>query len=372
MQGEARGGGAHGVGAGGAGLGDQADGGAGGLQDGLHGGEFVLPAGGGLVQPGGRHRDTREAAEHGAQGAGRLPLGREQPAQIAAELLGEREGGEGLGGGRQVDDHGVVRAVVGGVAQGAQQGQLLAAGQRGELVAVEPVGAEQVEGSGGTFLQGEQVVPEAVVGGEVPGGEPRVRVRPAEHRAEGVGAVGGQHEDPVAGARRGERGARGDGGPPGAAGAGDEKGAHKGERYVSDAPGRRGVGPKWRARWGVRPEHRPTGAATPVRKAGPPGHPPGHRPAEPPNRNARSAGTAGRAPGPTGRTTGSASGSPECRAGPGRRNAGPPAGRRSGRAGYLPVSTRFFRPARARSMMTFSALRLIMPSIGILTSTVSW
>lgn len=34
-------------------------------------------------------------------------------------------------------------------------------------------------------------------------------------------------------------------------------------------------------------------------------------------------------------------------------------------------STRFFRPARARSMMTFSALRLIMPSIGILTSTVS-
>ncbi len=35
-------------------------------------------------------------------------------------------------------------------------------------------------------------------------------------------------------------------------------------------------------------------------------------------------------------------------------------------------STRFFRPARARSMMTFSALRLIMPSIGILTSTASW
>lgn len=33
-------------------------------------------------------------------------------------------------------------------------------------------------------------------------------------------------------------------------------------------------------------------------------------------------------------------------------------------------STRFLRPARARSMMTFSALRLIMPSMGILTSTV--
>lgn len=34
-------------------------------------------------------------------------------------------------------------------------------------------------------------------------------------------------------------------------------------------------------------------------------------------------------------------------------------------------STRFFRPARARSMMTFSALRLIMPRRGILTSTAS-
>ncbi len=33
-------------------------------------------------------------------------------------------------------------------------------------------------------------------------------------------------------------------------------------------------------------------------------------------------------------------------------------------------STRFFSPASARSMMTFSALRLIMPSMGILTSTV--
>ncbi len=42
--------------------------------------------------------------------------------------------------------------------------------------------------------------------------------------------------------------------------------------------------------------------------------------------------------------------------------------------GYLPApdSTRFFSPASARSVMTFSALRLIMPSMGILTSTVSW
>lgn len=41
--------------------------------------------------------------------------------------------------------------------------------------------------------------------------------------------------------------------------------------------------------------------------------------------------------------------------------------------GYsAPDSTLFFSPARARSMMTFSALRLIMPSMGILTSTVSW
>ena len=35
-------------------------------------------------------------------------------------------------------------------------------------------------------------------------------------------------------------------------------------------------------------------------------------------------------------------------------------------------STRFFNSFRAVSMMTFSALRLIMPSIGILTSTASW
>ncbi len=39
--------------------------------------------------------------------------------------------------------------------------------------------------------------------------------------------------------------------------------------------------------------------------------------------------------------------------------------------GHCP-STRFFNPASARSMMTFSALRLIMPSIGIFTSTASW
>lgn len=43
-----------------------------------------------------------------------------------------------------------------------------------------------------------------------------------------------------------------------------------------------------------------------------------------------------------------------------------------GTAYFPPDSTRFFRPASARSMMTFSALRLIMPSMGILTSTVSW
>lgn len=39
--------------------------------------------------------------------------------------------------------------------------------------------------------------------------------------------------------------------------------------------------------------------------------------------------------------------------------------------GHAPDSTRFFSPASARSMMTFSALRLIIPSIGIFTSTVS-
>ena len=54
----------------------------------------------------------------------------------------------------------------------------------------------------------------------------------------------------------------------------------------------------------------------------------------------------------------------------------PPAGAKRpayfspGSTGGSPDSTRFFKPANARSMMTFSALRLIMPSIGILTSTV--
>ncbi|GAA2108679.1 hypothetical protein GCM10009759_48750 [Kitasatospora saccharophila] len=57
---------------------------------------------------------------------------------------------------------------------------------------------------------------------------------------------------------------------------------------------------------------------------------------------------------------------------------GDPAGLRAadqyGAGGHGPgqLSTRFFSPASARSMMTFSALRLIMPSIGILTSTASW
>ncbi|GAA2601891.1 hypothetical protein GCM10010424_60850 [Streptomyces lienomycini] len=59
----------------------------------------------------------------------------------------------------------------------------------------------------------------------------------------------------------------------------------------------------------------------------------------------------------------------------GARGAGAGAGGCAARRCGVPLryfdSTRFFRPARARSMMTFSALRLIMPSIGILTSTVS-
>lgn len=128
-QGEAEAGGAHGVGAGRAGFGDQAYGGAAVGEDGLHGGQLGVPAGGGLVEPVGGHRDAGEAAEDGAQGAGRLPLGREQAAQVAAELLGEGEQAECLGGGRQVHDQQLVPLAEGGVAQGAEEGELLGAGE---------------------------------------------------------------------------------------------------------------------------------------------------------------------------------------------------------------------------------------------------
>lgn len=69
---------------------------------------------------------------------------------------------------------------------------------------------------------------------------------------------------------------------------------------------------------------------------------------------------------------GAASGHPSALKGPRpqTRNGPAPDGPTMGPCYFSPDSTRFFSPANARSMMTFSALRLIMPSIGILTSTV--
>ena len=71
---------------------------------GLHGGQFEVPARGGLVQPLRGHRHPGELGEDRAQRAGGLALGRQEAAQIAAQLLGQGERGEGLGGRREVDD----------------------------------------------------------------------------------------------------------------------------------------------------------------------------------------------------------------------------------------------------------------------------
>src|SRR5690606_11773842 len=243
----------------------------------------------------GGQRHPGEAAEHGPQGAGRLPFGREQAAQVAAEFTGEGEQGEGALGGREVDDEEVVLLRQGRVPQGAQQGELLGAGQRGQFVGLQAGGAEQVECGAGAVLQGGEVLPEVRVGLDAAGGEPRGCLDGCgpdghpQHRAQGVRPVGAEDEGAGARAGGGQRGAGRDGGTAAAAGARDQEGTHEGERY----PCATGA----------------NGACAP---------------------------------------------------------------RRLERAGYSsPDSTRFFSPASARSMMTFSALRLIMPSIGILTSTVS-
>ncbi len=284
-QGEAEAGGAYGVGTGRAGFGDQAYDGVPVGEDGLYGGQFDVPAGRGLVQPVGGHGDAGQPAEDGAQGAGRLPLGREQTAQVAAQLLGEGEQGEGLRQGREVDDEEVVALAEGGVPQGAQEGQLPGAGQRGDLLGVQPGGAEQVQDVRGAALEGGEVLAEAFGGVRAPGGEVRGGLdggrsgRGAQCGAQGVGVVGAEQEGAGAVGCGAQCGGGSDGRTTAAAWARDQDGAHEAERYR-------------RARVPDRGDY------------------------------------------------------------------------------FSPDSTLFFRPARARSMMTFSALRLIMPSMGILTSTV--
>lgn len=156
----------------------------------------------------------------------------------------------------------------GGAAQRVQEGELAAAGEFGQLLAVQPVPAEQVEYGGGLVLEGEEFAAEVFAGVDAGGPQPVGDLGGFGVPGEAGYAVGGQQQGAPAAAGGGQRGRRRDGGTAGAAGAGDEDRTHPGQTFGTD-------------------------------------------------------------------------------------------------------STRFFSPARARSMMTFSALRLIMPSIGILTSTVS-
>ncbi|GLW57248.1 hypothetical protein Kpho01_52590 [Kitasatospora phosalacinea] len=181
---------------------------------------------------------------------------------------GQGEGGDQFGG-RRGGDHQHLGL---GPGQGAQQGEGAGAGQRGELLGVERLGADQVEGGGEPVAAAVEGGAEGGLlvdpgGGQVPlqldglGAEPD-----AEQVVDGaVRVVGGEQQGVAA--------------PPGVVqggGGGDPAGLRAADQY--------GAG--------------------------------GHGPGQP--------------------------------------------------------STRFFNPASARSMMTFSALRLIMPSIGILTSTASW
>lgn len=162
------------------------------------------------------------------------------------------------------------------------------------------------------------------------------------------------------------------------------------------APSRSSTGPprSWRARRcsrrcsspSTRAAQRPGAAGTGAVQGRPPGR---AAPVRAPGRGwpRRAAGACGRAPCPGGRAGRWSAAGRAARAGPtrGRRPrrrwcVPPLRGRSPGPCGRgcsppqacAPLSTRFFRPARARSMMTFSALRLIIPSMGILTSTVSW
>lgn len=124
----------------------------------------------------------------------------------------------------------------GRVPEGTQEGELLGAGQRGDLFGVEAGGAEQVEDRGGALLEAGEVVAET--GGRVgpPGGEPLPDLdghRPRGHaqdRAEGVGPVAAEEEGPLTRARGGEGGGGGKGRTTAAAGTGDQEGAHGSER----------------------------------------------------------------------------------------------------------------------------------------------
>lgn len=189
-----------------------------------------------------------ELGEHRAQGAGGLAFRGQQAAQIAAQLLGQGEHGEGLAQRRQVDDEKLVAVVrpvaLGGAAQGVQQGELAAAGEFGQLLGVEPVAAEQVEYRERLVLEGQEFGAEVLAG--VDAGEPESIGDLGGFRGVGEAGygVGGQQQRAVAAAGGGQCGRRRDGGTAAAAGAGDEDRTHRvspagrTRRASSDRPGR--------------------------------------------------------------------------------------------------------------------------------------
>ncbi|CAO0827926.1 hypothetical protein SMICM17S_09655 [Streptomyces microflavus] len=253
-------------------LGDQAQRGGAVLDQRLDGGQLLVLAGGGLVQPLRGHRDPGELGEDRAQGAGGLAFGGQQPAQVAAELFGEGQQGEGLAERREVHDEGVVAAggpvARGGAVEGVQEGELRGAGEFGELLAVEAPGSDQVQHAGSALLELGEFGAEVLAGvdpGVVEAVGDRGRFRAGGEAGYGLG---GDQEGAAAARGGGQGGRRGDGRTACAAGTGDQDRTHRHQLCGTD-------------------------------------------------------------------------------------------------------STRFFRPASARSMMTFSALRLIMPRSGILTSTAS-
>lgn len=319
-QGEGEGGGAHGVGAGRAGFGHQPYDGVAVVDHGLHGGELDVPAGRGLVQPLRGHRNSGQPPQDGPQRAGGLPFGGDQPAQVAAQLLGEREQGEGLRGGGQIHDEQVVPLAEGGVPQRPQQRELLGTGE-----GVTSSGSSREAPRRSRAAEARSWKP-ARSSRKLSAASGRQAVRVSLTRV-GVAPVGTPRAAPRV--------------------------------SVRSPPSRRVRVPSRAAASAV-------AAATVVRPL-PPG-PVIRMVRMGVNRNGRrDQGRSERSPGlttPTTHVTPVQAFQPVRRSSTGAGAAGADP--------YLPDSTRFFSPANARSMMTFSAFRLIIPSIGILTSTVSW
>lgn len=231
VQGEPGAGGVQGVLGGRARFGDQPECRRAVLDQRLDPGQLGVAPGGGLVQPLGGHGDTGELREHRAQGAGGLAFLGQQPAQIAAQLFGQGQQGEGFAQRRQVDDEEVVAGAgpvaLRGAAQGVQQGEFGAAGEFGELLAVHAVAAEQVEHAGQLVLECEEFAAEVRAGVDPDG--PQAVGDPGGFgvRREAGCGVGGDQQGAGAASGAGQRGGRRDGGTAGAAEAGDQDRPHR-------------------------------------------------------------------------------------------------------------------------------------------------